>query len=88
MRQWLAGLGPLFEMIENLPDDDRVFDTGDNFDRAATLLAGFDIDLEYATLSKADVEAFVPCMSETGGDATIGVPHKSVHGTFLSYCSS
>jgi hypothetical protein len=54
MRQWLAGLGPLFEMIENLPDDDRVFDTGDNFDRAATLLAGFDIDLEYATLSGID----------------------------------
>jgi len=58
-------------MIQNASDDGWVFDTGDNLDRAATLLAGFDIDLEYATLSKAGVEAFVPSMSETGGDATM-----------------
>jgi len=48
MWQWLAGLGPLFEMLENPSDDDRVFDKGDHLDGTAALLAGFDIDLEYA----------------------------------------
>ena len=61
----------MFKMIQNASDDGWVFDTGDDLDRAATLLAGFDIDLEYTTPSKADVEAFVPCMSETGGDSTM-----------------
>ena len=36
----------MFEMIENLFDNCWVFDTGDDFDSAATLIAGFDIDLE------------------------------------------
>jgi hypothetical protein len=45
-------------MIENLSDDDRVLDKGDHLDGTATLLAGFDIDLEHASSSKTDVEAF------------------------------
>ena len=41
-------------------------DTGDHLDCAATLLAGFDSDLEHAASSKADVEAFEPLKLETG----------------------
>ncbi len=58
MGQRLCEIGPLFEMIENLSDDDRVFDTGNYLNGATTLLAGF--DLEHVSSSKADVEAFVP----------------------------
>ena len=47
MGQRLGGIGPLFEMIETLSDDDRVFDTRDHFDAATTLVAGLDINLEY-----------------------------------------
>ncbi len=57
MRQWLAGLGPLFEMIENLSDDGRVFDTGNHFNSTTALLAGF--DLEHVPSTKTDGEAFV-----------------------------
>ena len=48
MRQRLGGFGPLFEMMENLSDDDWVFDTGNHFNSTTALLAAFDIDLEHA----------------------------------------
>lgn len=35
------------EMIQDLPNDRRVFHTGDYAHRALTLLAGFDINVEY-----------------------------------------
>jgi hypothetical protein len=44
---------------ENLVDDHRVFDAGDNFDGAAAGTAGFDVDIVYASSSKADVGAFI-----------------------------
>ena len=47
MGQRLGGLDPLFEMVENLSDDDRVLDTRDHFDDATTRVAGLDINLEY-----------------------------------------
>jgi hypothetical protein len=55
-------------MIENPSDEDRVFDTGDHLDGAAALLAGFDVDIEYASSSKADVGAFVPSKCRIGCD--------------------
>ena len=35
-------------MVQDLSDDNGVFDTGDHLDGAAALLTGFDIDLEHA----------------------------------------
>jgi len=43
--------GALFEVFENLFDDRRVFDTGNNFDGTATMLTGFNVDFEIATQS-------------------------------------
>jgi hypothetical protein len=60
MRGGLRRFSPVFQRVQNLFDDDWVFDAGNHLDRAAALLAGFDIDLEYASSPKADVEAFVP----------------------------
>ncbi len=40
-------ISPLFEMIENLSDDDRVFDRGDDFDCAMAVAEGFDTDRTY-----------------------------------------
>ena len=42
----LRRFSPIFQMVQNLFDDDWVFDAGNHLDRAATLLTGFDIDLE------------------------------------------
>lgn len=36
------------EVIDDAPEDGGVFATGDDLDLAATSLAGFDIDVEYA----------------------------------------
>jgi len=47
-------------MGEDLVDDCRILDAGDHFDGATAGTAGFDIDLEYASSSKADIGAFVP----------------------------
>ena len=47
MRGGLRRFSPVFQMVQNLFDDDWVFDAGNHLDRAATLLTGFDIDLEY-----------------------------------------
>jgi len=47
-------------MIENLSDDDRVFDTRDHFDATTTLGAGLDINLAYIDVGKGreqDAEA-------------------------------
>jgi hypothetical protein len=41
-------------------DDHGVFDAGDYLDSAAAFTAGFDVDIEYACSSKADIEAFIP----------------------------
>jgi hypothetical protein len=41
-------------------DDHRVFDASDHFDRTTAFTAGFDVDIEYASSSNADVGAFVP----------------------------
>ena len=38
----------MIEMIQDLFDDRWVFNTGDDLDGAAALLAGFDIDSETA----------------------------------------
>jgi len=40
-------------------DDHGVFDAGDDFNGAAAGTAGFDVDIEYASSSKADVGAFI-----------------------------
>ena len=42
----------MIEMIQNLFDDDWVFDASNHLNHAVTLLAGFDIDLEYASSPK------------------------------------
>ncbi len=60
MRGGLRRFSPVFQMVRHLFDDDWVFDAGNHLDRAAALLTGFDIDLEYASSSNADVEALVP----------------------------
>ena len=41
----------LFEMLENLFNDRRIFDTGNNLDGTATILTGFNVDIEYALQS-------------------------------------
>ena len=46
-------------MGEDLVDYCRVFDAGDHFDGATAGTAGFDVDIEYAPSSKADVGAFI-----------------------------
>ena len=56
----------MFEMTENLSDDDRLFDTGNHLDSTAALLAGFDVDLEHTTSSIAVVDAFAPLKSVVG----------------------
>jgi len=60
MRQRLGGFGPLLEMIQDSLDHRRVFDASDGLDGAAAAVAGFDVDPEHASSSKADVEAFAP----------------------------
>jgi hypothetical protein len=35
--------GALFEVLENLLDDCRIFDTGNNLDGTATILTGFNV---------------------------------------------
>ncbi len=60
MRRGLWRFAAVLQMIQNPFHDGRVFDAGDHLDGAAALLTGFDIDLEYASSSKADIEAFVP----------------------------
>ena len=47
-------------MGEYFLDDRGIFDAGDHFDGATAFTARFNIDLEHASSSKADVEAFVP----------------------------
>ncbi|MFT5112443.1 MAG: hypothetical protein ACI8P9_001767 [Parasphingorhabdus sp.] len=47
------------EVFENLFNDRRIFDTGNNFDCTVAMLTGFNVDVEHAFLSKADVELFV-----------------------------
>ena len=46
-------------MGEDLVDDRRILDAGDHFGGAAAGTAGFDVDIEYASSSKADVGAFI-----------------------------
>ena len=41
-----AGLGLVFEVIEDLLDHPRVFDTGNHLDRTGAFPAGLDIDVE------------------------------------------
>ena len=48
-----------FEVLEDLFDDPRIFDASDDLDGTATTLTGFDVDVEYAFSSKADVELSV-----------------------------
>ena len=45
---------------EYLLDHRRIFNAGDHFDGATAFTARFDVDIEYASSSKADVGAFVP----------------------------
>jgi len=52
-------------VLEDLLDDGRDFDTGNDVHLAAILAAGFDVDGEDASSSKADIEAFVPCKPGT-----------------------
>jgi hypothetical protein len=47
------------EVLEDFFDDCRIFDTGNDLDGTATTLTGFDVDVEYAFSSKADVELSV-----------------------------
>jgi hypothetical protein len=46
-------------VLKDLFDDCRIFDTGDNLDGTATMLTGFNVDVEHVLLSKTDVELFV-----------------------------
>ena len=39
---------PLFEVLKDLFDDRRIFDTGDNLDGTATLLTDYNINVEHA----------------------------------------
>ena len=48
MRRGLRRFGPVLQMVEDLSDDDGVFDTGNHFNRSTALFTGFDIDGEYA----------------------------------------
>jgi len=57
--------GARSEVLEDLLDDGRDFDTGNDVHLAAILAAGFDVDGEDASSSKADIEAFVPCKPGT-----------------------
>ena len=41
-------LGALFKVLENLFDDSRVFNTGNHFNGTATMLTGFNVDIEYS----------------------------------------
>ena len=65
-------------MVQNLFDDDWVFDAGNHLDRAATLLTGFDIDLEYAsrkqTLKHLNLERLDRVVSRLLGKAYIAHP--------------
>lgn len=60
------GQRPLFgrrvqiQMGEDLADHGRILDTGDDPDGTAADTAGFDVDIEYAPSSKADVGVFIP----------------------------
>jgi len=59
MQHW-SGLFGICQMIQYPFHDSRVVDTGDHLDGAVALITGFDIDLEHAPSSKADIEVFVP----------------------------
>ena len=49
----------LLQMGEDLVDHCRILDAGNHIDSAAAGTAGFDVDIEYAPSSKADVGAFI-----------------------------
>jgi len=40
--------GALFEGFEDLFDDSRIFYTGNHLDGTATILTGFNVDIEYS----------------------------------------
>jgi hypothetical protein len=58
----LHSRGFVIQVGKNFVNDHRILDAGDHFDSAAAGTAGLhvDVDIEYASSSKADVEAFVP----------------------------
>ena len=43
--------GALFEVFENLLDDCRIFDTGNDPNVTTTLTTGFNVDIEYSLQS-------------------------------------
>ena len=56
----LSGRCAHIQVGEGLVDHCRIVDAGDHFDGAAAGTAGLDVDIEYASSSKADVGAFIP----------------------------
>jgi len=38
----------LFEVLKDLCDDRRIFDTGDNLEHTAAMLTGFNVNIEYS----------------------------------------
>ncbi len=55
MRRRLRRFVAVLKMVQNPFHDRRIFDTDDHLDGAAALLTGFDIALEQASSSNADV---------------------------------
>jgi hypothetical protein len=74
-----SGLFAICEMIEYPFHDHRIFDVGDHLDGVAALFTGFDIDLEQASSSKADVEVFAPWKCRVGRDPPManGIEHRN-----------
>jgi len=66
-------------MIEYPFHDHRIFDVGDHLDDVTALFTGFDIDLEQASSSKADVEVFAPWKCRVGRDPPManGIEHRN-----------
>ena len=68
----------LFEMIENLSDDDRVPVTRDHFDGATTLDAGLDINLEYPFQVLGPDHGRVPLPGGIGAEGSIHFVRQSL----------
>ena len=60
MRRGSWRFAAVLQIIQDTFHNPWVFDTGDQLDGTAALLAGFDIDLKQDSSSKAEDEAFVP----------------------------
>ena len=65
-------------MGEGLFDHCGIFDSGDHLDSAAALLAGFDIDPEQDSSSKADFDPFVSWEVQNRLRPANGIEHRNV----------